>query len=185
MRYIGSRLNLNEEINNNFNKLQDIENIKQLVKDAIDYMNNQLFCTEVIFKYGKTGMIQKCVEIAILLTSKRKYPEYNIYHPEDNSGKADIYSDVLSYGIEVKTTLGWKHKGKPSNIRWTNGTAQTSTENFLFIKGSILNNKFVVEGAWIGTLSYDEWKKKPDNSLYISRKTIKDLTKQGRCIQII
>ena len=72
--------------------------------------------------------------------------------------------------------------GKPVvSTRWTNGTVQSSTENFVFIIFT-LNDRglLTIENAYFGRLSYKEFKLKCKNGMRISENMVKEL-----CVKII
>ena len=166
--------------------------IKNIIEHTINWMNNQQIYVED-YQDIKTGSLHKIVERRIKERFKYLWPYLNIYHPKDNSGLPDIYTDRYKRGIEVKCTFGWPtwsyHKDgskiKTSDdgaVRWTNGTIQNSTEYFLFIKLKLNeNNLLVAERIYFGKMSYNEWKIKPkDKSMYISESTVKNICKKLR-----
>ena len=155
------------------------EQLKELAFSAVNDMNNIPYCRDVIFKCGQAGMLQKAIEIGILDKHKELYPFHEAYHPADTLKMPDVYSDKYNDGYEIKVTTGWKWNGEEHSVRWTNGTIQDSTENFIFLKVATdkdNNNQCIVEEMWIGRISYKQWKiKKCDNSMYISKKTVNRL----------
>ena len=164
--------------------MNGIKTIRSIVESTIDKMNSDKTYRR-IYPYTKAGTLHKLVEIEILDHVQELYPHLNLYHPADNSGKPDIYTDVYHTGVEVKATFGWEyiHRGKPRcQIRWTNGTVQNSTENFLFIKLGFKNDKLVAENIWFGNFSYDKWTIHWNNGsphgMRISDKIVKKLCKQ-------
>ena len=158
--------------------------LKEIIIETVNRMNSNELYTNVIYSFGKCGVIQKCLEHEIMQTLQKHYPKHNIYHPEDNSGLPDIYVDVNGngHGIEIKTTKGWpkysyRKSGKvklsdDSNVHWSNGTIQTSTENFLYIKFTINGKLLVIDNAWFGRMSYKDWYVHKGRSLRISKNII-------------
>lgn len=154
--------------------------LSEIIQLSVQKMNNEIYCKEVIFPYGKTGMIQKAIEISITNTIKELYPQYEFYHPDDNSSLPDVWSDAIGRGFEIKTTLGYiPPKGKTPSVRWVNGNIQekTNIDNFLFIKFSIIDNILIIDNAWFGRLSYEQWH--PDGKLmYITKNTVNSLCRK-------
>jgi hypothetical protein len=163
--------------------------IKNIVEHTINWMNNQSIYVED-YQDIKAGCLHKIVERRIKERAKYLWPNLNIYHPDDNSGLPDIYTDYYQKGIEIKCTFGWPtwsyHKdgtkiktSEDNSVRWTNGTTQSSTEYFLFIKLKLVNNQLVAERIYFGKMSYNKWKIKPgDNSMYICESVVKNICKQ-------
>ena len=160
--------------------------LRDILTITEDRMNKNEYCTEVIFPYGKSGMIQKVIEIEIKRTFQSIYPNYEIAHPEDNSGLPDIYSYYYEKGIEVKCTKGWPTYKKgikitdDGDIKWTNGTIQCSDEKlpFLFIKFSIIDNKIQFKMAFFGNISYNDWSIHSNKDMRISIYKVKKLCKR-------
>lgn len=160
--------------------------LKEILLITEERMNKNEYCTEVIFPYGKAGMIQKIIEIEIKKTFQNLYPSAEIIHPEDNSGLPDIWSNIYNKGIEVKCTKGWPtyRKGEKitndGDVKWTNSTIQLSEEKlpFLFIKFSIIDNKIVFKMAFFGNISYNDWTINAHTDMRISVHKVKKLCKR-------
>ena len=138
---------------------------KEIINETVQRMNDNEYCTEIIYPNGKAGMIPKAIEIELKKTFSKYYPHADIIHPEDNSGLPDIYSLFYNKGIEIKVTQGWSSRyqrkdgtfkyGKPQ-ATWSNGSVRHDTEYFLFIRYTIENNQMSIVSAYFGKLSYDD-----------------------------
>jgi len=166
--------------------------IKGIVDHTLDWMNKQKTYKED-YPDIKSGCLHKIVERRIKERFKYLWPHLNIYHPDDNSGLPDIYTDIYRVGLEVKATFGWPtwsyhtdgSKIKTSDdgsVYWTNGTVQESTENFLFIKLALKNGNLIAERIYFGKFSYNNWNIHWSNfeakGMRISESTVKKLCKR-------
>ena len=157
---------------------------KEIILEAVNRMNNEPYCKEVIFPYGKEGLIQKLIEIEITRQCAIVYPHYEIHHPADNSGLPDVYSDVLKQGFEIKTTSGYKyldrHGKEREAVRWVNRAMTDVSDDiikFLFIKFSIEDNMLIVSDAWYGDITYKDWKQQK-RVAYITKNKVNSLCKK-------
>ena len=73
--------------------------IKNIIEHTINWMNNQQIYVED-YQDIKTCSLHKIVERRIKERFKYLWPYLNIYHPKDNSGLPDIYTDRYKRGIE-------------------------------------------------------------------------------------
>lgn len=78
----------------------------------------------------------------------------SLYHPDDNSGIADIACRLTGNSTEVKCCI-------QKNAQFSNGSFQTSTENFLFIlfdrEEYDKSFKIKIKNIWYGNMSYKLW----------------------------
>ena len=171
--------------------------INQIVDNSIKKLNSNEDLRE-FFNDLKAGCLHKIVERRLLKDGTLAFPNMELIHPADNSGKPDIYSLKYKRGLEIKCTFGWptyskrKINGKKVNVRisddknvqWTNGTPQKNIEDFLFIKLTIKNGDLIAERIYYGKLSYkDDWKIHTSNNktdLRITESIVKNKCKQLR-----
>lgn len=141
------------------NNLADKINIpKSLNKLITDVNNNEDWCDD--FEYicttgDKCGSLMPTkIEKKLLRELKKEYPDLDLNHPKDDCHLGDIYSNLLKCGIEVKICQGW---GKRNLTVWQNGTIQSHSKYFLFIRVHYKDNKIVLDYAYYGYMSYSDW----------------------------
>ena len=171
---------------NDFNKLKGIGdvNLVQVLNETVKRMNNDETYKRIYRRLIQCGALHAIFEEEIMHTMNLFYNNA-FYHPDDNSGLANIVcGSNKKISFEIKCTKRWHAilNGKPvvSTI-WTNGTVQSSTENFVFIIFE-LNDRglLTIENAYFGTFSYNEFKLKCKKGMRISENMVKEL-----CVKII
>ena len=142
------------------NLLDKINIHKSLNKIISDVNNNEDWCDD--FEYicttgDKCGSLMPTkIEKRLLRELKKEYPKLDLIHPKDDCHLGDIYSNLLKCGIELKICQGW---GKKDTTIWTNGTIQSHSKYFLFLRVHYRNNKIFLDYGYYGYMSYSNWTK--------------------------
>ncbi|MCH5167551.1 MAG: hypothetical protein J1F35_06610 [Erysipelotrichales bacterium] len=104
-------------------------------------------------------IIQSLFECYLIEELSKTRP--SLYHPDDNSGMADIACRLTGNSTEVKCCI-------QKSAQFSNGSYQTSTENFIFIlfdrEEYDKTFKIKIKTIWYGTFSYNKWKYRINNA---------------------
>ena len=159
-------------------------NLVQVINETVKRMNNDETYKRIYGRIINCGVLHTIFEDEIKRTMNLFYNNA-FYHPADKSGLADIvcrYNKKISF--EIKCTKRWHTTVNGKQVvstRWTNGTVQSSTQNFVFVIFA-LNDRglLTIENAYFGTFSYNEFKLKCKKGMRISENMVKEL-----CVKII
>lgn len=134
-----------------------IKEIFEILTEAVNDYNRNILAAPLFKKRYSDKVCCEVFEEAILEAMIRKYPEANFEHPDDCKGLVDIFSNMLKFGLEIKTCVIWKGATSPT---WSNGARQNNNdvlENFLFISCKVEDGLVSIREAYYGKLAYNDF----------------------------